>query len=853
MIRILCVFSALISVALAVNAITPTTPAGHRDVSEQVATDKSSYSQVEGCRDEGTPNWGFGDDQDEDSKICVSVIPPDPVTVGRSGYTVAVTVTATLHTETVNCNDPAEAGFREGSEILVTFKVNGDKKSSPTNDFGVASATFDIPIHVIGVVVIAAEAEAQDHGKDRARGELPVVGVSRLRVDHEGPQYHQDTESVAGVVQENTPVWVVPLVRNSDEDNPPYVRITADPEPNVRNEVLEALPDWEVIEGAVKVPRAGGHKFEDIRSVVVLLNAAQSCLIIARPGQDPNHEHRALIFVADLNLDWDMNENGIPDDEPREEDEEGREDLPGLIASPRDPDTPPDEPDHAQAIAYLLDTGKEFIPGKRSIKVEDADVARLWWYDLKADPDVTPDADPDSKPWILIPESEVIWDHDSPEETRQLFVEAYQPGSTRIRFTLRDDILRDEIGLVVGDANLTAYRPYQQVGDGEGNYGQFQVSIVPDEHEEDALLGPGIRLDSDDAFWDTEDDGIRVDISVSTDDENASFLWIVSPGLQLFEDKGLDEEIDTDEPVAAKDLPGKVFVRRAGVAAADPLEVRIRAENGDADSGDRLVFHQFSTAVLQYMGANQTPSDPPTPGMTFCSIAIELYNTGFDVHMFNEDYDAQLDLGQWKLPFVSRGGKLLIESAKENGFTNVALLGYSRGGGSVHETSVWNVDPNDNDAPNLKLVQSVYFDAVRETEVELLDPEGGDGRDNQRGKWWKVEKSYPEQPIYWNDEALDVKDGDGRSVVRANPELRRPVNSLAHSHRFQAPATWPADGIYELSLADLVITARGGPLEGSDDADGWLRHVERHGEFDELVDEKKAVIRQFLDAPGVPR
>jgi hypothetical protein len=227
--------------------------------------------------------------------------------------------------------------------------------------------------------------------------------------------------------------------------------------------------------------------------------------------------------------------------------------------------------------------------------------------------------------------------------------------------------------------------------------------------------------------------------------------------------------------------------------------------------------------------------------------------------MFNEDYDANRDFGQISTPFQSRGGRLLYDSHHENQMQNVALLGYSRGGGSVWETSAWNfnedvADPWEDNGPEMTIVQSVYFDAVRETSLTLVGVDAdGDGHDDP--DWWRPESEYPGELVPWSDEGIDVHDEQERRVVLANPEQRepvkRPVDSGEHYHIFQAPATWPADHIADLPVLPLVIVARGGPLAGQADEEGWLQHVERHGEVDELVNEKNAVTQIFLD--GVSR
>lgn len=79
-----------------------------------------------------------------------------------------------------------------------------------------------------------------------------------------------------------------------------------------------------------------------------------------------------------------------------------------------------------------------------------------------------------------------------------------------------------------------------------------------------------------------------------------------------------------------------------------------------------------------------------------------------------------------------------MDDAKDEYFMNqLALLGYSRGGGSVYESSLWNATDNDDGPPDddegnprpdwwsdnwrpgneLTLVQSVYFDAVHELAI----------------------------------------------------------------------------------------------------------------------------------------
>lgn len=95
---------------------------------------------------------------------------------------------------------------------------------------------------------------------------------------------------------------------------------------------------------------------------------------------------------------------------------------------------------------------------------------------------------------------------------------------------------------------------------------------------------------------------------------------------------------------------------------------------------DTLVFHTFHSVVIALGGEGQVPGDPVNdPGnQGIFTTAIDLYrNEGYDVRMYDEDDVSPTGQG----PAYDQ----LVNSINNQMQSEVAIFGYSHGGGSVYD------------------------------------------------------------------------------------------------------------------------------------------------------------------------
>ena len=371
--------------------------------------------------------------------------------------------------------------------------------------------------------------------------------------------------------------------------------------------------------------------------------------------------------------------------------------------------------------------------------------------------------------------------------------------------------------LVVGQVNLTAYRPQQKVSNSGFPFFRklpfFKKTPVPDDLETDFSYGPTIRLNG--RIQSDDKDLIEVKVVVTSD---ARMVLDYPPSFRVFRDKNLNGdplEAKVYEPGA---LPDTLWVEHINDGITfTPVHygLSVYPEGGSPQSGDHLVFQRLTTGVLLFMGANQEPNDPPNPGQTFCSIAIELYNNGYDVHMLNEDYDEDnedlilIEVGDGF--GEGPGWKVAEKWRADNNIANFTLLGYSRGGGSVFDFATEAADEG------LNVIFSAYLDGVTESAL------------------WRQ------------------KDEDGDFMIRAvGVQTKPPPATQKHRHFYQIPCTYPEDRVVPL-VTQLPITASGLPLDVEDDPDTpedergvHLTTIDRHGNADEYHPAKQEIINAIM-------
>jgi hypothetical protein len=230
-------------------------------------------------------------------------------------------------------------------------------------------------------------------------------------------------------------------------------------------------------------------------------------------------------------------------------------------------------------------------------------------------------------------------------------------------------------------ADLTAYRPQHGAG-----YTQFARTAVDDADEDSATLGPGIRInapgDTDPAG---EDDLIEVLLTI---DPPGAMLALrrSNAALEVWTTRDKQPGTDiafTDNKTAALPFGPTESELTLWVEWASPThgtaDLHIEPPAAEVPK-DTLTFHTFHGIVAALGGEDQVPSAPPDPNSGTFVIATDLYQQqGYDVHMYDEDN-------------VSADGSgvvydEIVNAVQNRGVDEVAIFGYSHGGGSTYSLS----------------------------------------------------------------------------------------------------------------------------------------------------------------------
>jgi len=250
----------------------------------------------------------------------------------------------------------------------------------------------------------------------------------------------------------------------------------------------------------------------------------------------------------------------------------------------------------------------------------------------------------------------------------------------RVRYELAGSSCETTHTVTCVTGSLTAYRPMNR-----GAYFPFTRTPVADGDEESATLGPGIRIngngDTDPAG---EDDLIEVVVRATP--ANTGFVlrrsspdlavWTspaATPGTEL----AFSGDTSAVLPFGAGATQLSLGVEWAGTghgtAGLELLSV------GSSATADRLVFHTFQSITLALGGEDQVPMEPVDPNHGTFVVAIALYELGYDVQMFDEDNVGPDGLGSVYDEIVT--------AVRDRGVDEVAIYGYSHGGGSTYDLS----------------------------------------------------------------------------------------------------------------------------------------------------------------------
>ncbi len=255
--------------------------------------------------------------------------------------------------------------------------------------------------------------------------------------------------------------------------------------------------------------------------------------------------------------------------------------------------------------------------------------------------------------------------------------------------TVDGEMCMDDLQLAVGELDMIAHRPQTEFFD-------FNLHTVPDGDEESP--GAGIRFNGDDdndtpdfdeivspqnQEDENEDDLLKVSLALEPyPDPNLGFRYSLKPStgvIEVWTESGLvlnstdDEELKFNGPIDTSVL---------WVEAVEPGVSVLTLEARDDDTGevyasDSIGFFTFSSAVIVLTGegAPNLGIDPFLHGTT--DIAEVLYREGYDVRLYDEDKVSSDGSGAASDEAVS--------AVEERAVDEVAILGYSHGGGSVQD------------------------------------------------------------------------------------------------------------------------------------------------------------------------
>jgi hypothetical protein len=132
------------------------------------------------------------------------------------------------------------------------------------------------------------------------------------------------------------------------------------------------------------------------------------------------------------------------------------------------------------------------------------------------------------------------------------------------------------------------------------------------------------------------------------------------------------------------------------------------SQGGDLDT---LTFHTFRSVAIVVGGFNQTPADPPADGDGFFQIAIDLYRSGWDAHMYAQSHVAfPPDPNDPNAPAVGTGDAYdeVVNAVENRHVEFVGIVGFSWGGGAIYNLA----DGLAQSGTGVELRYTAYLDAI---------------------------------------------------------------------------------------------------------------------------------------------
>lgn len=307
-------------------------------------------------------------------------------------------------------------------------------------------------------------------------------------------------------------------------------------------------------------------------------------------------------------------------------------------------------------------------------------------------------------------------------------------GPRRNRRGLRVERLEDR-SLLAAVADLVAYRPVNP-------YLNYALHPVAEAVETDPALGPGIRVNGDDDngnrradYQDKTTAAAGDNDLVRVDARGAGTTFTVSWTGPL----AVWTSSKKSAPVgqgAAINPNQSLWVEYAsqthsiGTSATLTLAVDDLATTTTAS--DQVVFHSFQSEVIVIGGNTQDPRRVGDPNLGIFTIGATLYDRGYDVQLFAHN----------QISSTGRGAAYneVVNAVLKRNVDNVAILGYSWGGGATYELAAGLKSNAALATAGYKLQYTAYVDGIRHNSIvaETRLPVGTKFHDNfyQRNDFW---------------------------------------------------------------------------------------------------------------------
>jgi hypothetical protein len=260
-------------------------------------------------------------------------------------------------------------------------------------------------------------------------------------------------------------------------------------------------------------------------------------------------------------------------------------------------------------------------------------------------------------------------------------IEAFAPGDATITVTLayREggvlQLVDDTVYVTVVEFDAKAFRPQNAI---------FREEVP---ESEEHLVGIRPNTDFDPG---SEDDLIETVLGLGAVPEGTELVVTRSnAGIRLHKTKFADGDLFAGGNSRTLDASGTYWVEYVGTGGAAQLTLTLRDSlHGTGACTDSLVFRPLTSIVVVILGHGQVamyPPDPSSKAPGTIHMARELYSEGYDVHLFEEDsVDYPWGLGLFGSEGTGRAFDTVENAINNQSITNVAIFGYSHGGGSTY-------------------------------------------------------------------------------------------------------------------------------------------------------------------------